>query len=168
MNPQQAALFDVLNEAISSQTTVSFVAVDQNDALSQQVRIGDHGRAQGISPLTNQHVIDVGDMATLGSNGLLTGQGALGHEIKEGFEIQSKNLTTNAQITDAHAAAINAESKITGVRIFGANENIANSNVLEVTVSIPQVRGELRPAINTRVQLRFSNMQLINTVNNQK
>lgn len=119
MSTKQQAFFDVMNETISAATDVSFTVVDANDALSADIIIADNGNAvdnagNNYSAVPGTHIIDVGDLGKFSSKGHLSAQGIIGHETKEGFEIQTKGYTTAAQIGAAHTLGINAENSIHG------------------------------------------------------
>jgi len=123
MSDEQMATYDNLNEIISDPKTSSFQLVDGNDPLSQKVAFGDNGQATDANgsktdPNTGQpyaavpgvHVIDVGDAQALGSTGLETSQGMIGHELREGYDIQVKGMNPN----DAHKDALKTEGEING------------------------------------------------------
>lgn len=118
MNSKQQALLKVLKTAINSPKNVNFTAVDRNDAASHKVVVGDNG-AGSASQTSGTHILDVGDMHALGSTGFLTAQGALGHEIQEGFDIQ----TQGTGLLDAHKDGISVENAINGTtRLVEENE----------------------------------------------
>ena len=151
MTPEQQATYDMLNEVISNGTDVSFSAVDGNDAISSKIFVGDNGQGKGVTATPGTHTIDVGDMQQFGTNGLLTGQGALGHEIKEGFEMQANHKTAN----DAHFNyAIPTENKINGTTSSGAT--ISSSGGV-VTATVPVTYN----GVKRTVTLTFSNGNIL-------
>ncbi len=140
MSNEQSALYNTLNEAISSSSTISLTVVDHNDKISEEISVGDNGTATGMTATPGVHTIDIGDVQKFGTTGLLTAQGALGHEIKEGFEIQTSSSRSSATIMNAHEKGIEAENKINGsmslgaelrpsgqvdVRVYPANKDVA-------------------------------------------
>jgi RHS repeat-associated protein len=147
MNAEQQATYDMLNEVITNGTDVSFNAVDANDAISSSIFVGDNGRGAGVTATPGVHTIDVGDMQQFGTGGLLTSQGALGHEIKEGFEIQANGKTGN----DAHFNyAIPTENSINGTTSTGAT--ITSSGGV-VTATVPVTHN----GVTKTVTITFTN-----------
>jgi len=121
LSSEQQALYNTLSQAINDPKDIKFNAVDGNDAVSKNVIFGDNG-ASSASVTPGTHTIDVGDMSKLGPTGAMTAQGALGHEIKEGYLIQTKGLTAKGDIDDAHnKSAIPAENAINGSTRFPSN-----------------------------------------------
>jgi len=114
MTPQQAEAYKGFSKMISNTNTANFSLIDGNDAMSNNIVVGDNGTAGAQSATPGTHTIDMGDIQAMGSTGILTGAGALGHEIKEGFDIQTQGLTTPAQIMGAHRAGIRFENDING------------------------------------------------------
>lgn len=167
MTPRQAAFFDVFNEAISDKSDVVFKAIDQNDALSTEVKIGDNG---GSIYSTNPgiHVIDVGDIKMIGSEGLITTQGVLCHEIKEGFEIQANGLTPR----EAHDKGIDSEHVINGTTGSGSIPlDFGYNNTIEVRVALRVERRlkDPQPArIPVTVRINFINNQVSSIINNSR
>lgn len=151
MTAEQQSLYSTLNEVITDGKDIKFDAVDSKDGLSQKIYVGDNGTATGITATPGKHTIDVGDMQQFGSNGALTGQGALGHEIKEGYQIQAKG--TNP--TDAHFNfAIPAENNINGTTSGGATLTTSGSSVI-ITVPVT-VNGTTK-----NVTLTFTNGNIL-------
>jgi hypothetical protein len=105
-------------------------------------------------------------MSQLGSKGNITAQGALGHEIKEGFEIQTKNLTTATDINNAHFKdAIGAENAINGTTRIPSNSPDMNpgkrgTDVLTVNVIVPDKPGSAKGQIKT-VTVTFKNGNIV-------
>lgn len=114
MTGEQADAYKGYSTMISNTNTASFNLIDGNDALSHSIVVGDNGTAGTQSATPGVHTIDMGDIKALGSTGILTSAGALGHEIKEGFDIQTQHLTTPAQIMGAHRDGIRFENAING------------------------------------------------------
>jgi len=167
MSVEQQAFYDTMNETISNGADVTFTVIDGNDAMSQNVKIGDCGCYAG-SPVTN-HTIDVSDAGQFGSTGYITTQGIIGHETKEGFEIQTKGLTTAAQINNAHnVSAIGAENAINGnTRILpapGVPDFVGNTLTLNLNVST----GIGRTTYPATVTATFTNGQVTNVSGNTK
>jgi uncharacterized protein RhaS with RHS repeats len=171
MTTEQQALYNTLNEAISSPGDVNFTAVDSKDAVSQNIMFGDNGKAGAQSATPGQHTIDVGDMSQLGSKGNITAQGSLGHEIKEGFEIQTKNLTTANDINNAHYKdAIGAENAINGTTRIPSNapdvtQGKGNKQILTVNVLVPDKPGSAQGQIKT-VTVTFKNGNIVKVKGN--
>ena len=172
MTSEQQAMYNTLNETISNPKDVSFTAVDKNDAVSQNINFGDNGKSsQSATP--GVHTIDVGDMKSLGSKGLITAQGALGHEIKEGFEIQTKNLASATDINNAHYKdAFGAENAINGTNrtatnaidmVQGKNPNVMIGNF---KVLVPDKPGSLQGHIQT-VTITFKNGNIVKVSGNK-
>jgi RHS repeat-associated protein len=177
MTPGQAAFADVLNNAMNatdptgSPVDIKFNAVDGGDATSHLVSIGDNG----ISTLTKTpgvHTIDVGDMQALGSTGVLTAQGALGHEIAEGTDLQSKftpsqyaSATGDARDRQSGTAhqdfGIPAENRINGtVSHTGVFSGPGASRVLSVPVTVG--------GVTKTVTIQFTNGNISNVQNNKR
>jgi hypothetical protein len=174
MNDQQQALYNTLNEVATSSGDIHFTAIDQHDDQSKDVVIGDNGKSsQSATP--GQHVIDVGDMAKVGSTGLITAQGMLGHEIKEGFEIQSQNLTSAQDIRNAHFRdAFGAENAINGTTRLAENgtdfnQSSSNPHVATITVRVlvPDSPGSSQGHIQT-VTIRVRDGNVTNVSGNRK
>jgi hypothetical protein len=147
MTPEQQSFYDVINEVITNANDVSFNAVDGSDASSNSIYVGDNGRGVGVTATPGVHTLDVGDMKQFGTGGLLTSQGALGHEIKEGFEIQANGKTGN----DAHFNyAIPAENSINGTTSAGAT--ITNSGGV-ITATVPVTHN----GVTKTVTITFTN-----------
>ena len=139
MSLEQQNFYNVLSRAIDSPEEVFFDLVNHNDGFSSSIFVGDNGESV-ISASPSMYTIDVGDIAQFGENGLLTAQGALAHEIAEGFEIQVNGTNPNR----AHTIhALNAENRTNGVRSIGATLNNAGT--------------EMR----VRVQLGFQNFRTV-------
>jgi RHS repeat-associated protein len=153
LTPEQKAFYDVMNEAITDPTDVKFEAVNAADPLSQNIFVGDNGTAVGITATPGKHTIDVGDIKQIGTKGAITSQGALGHEIKEGVQIQAKGATPNV----AHFNhAIPAENKINGTTSGGATmAPTTPAGVTTVTVPVT-VKG-----ITRNVTLDFTNGNIL-------
>lgn len=173
MTAEQTAFYNTMNETISDAKDVSFVAIDGNDALSQSVLIGDNGNAvdaagNNYSTLAGTHLIDVGDIGNFSSTGHVTAQGMIGHETKEGFEIQTKGLTTAAQMNKAHGVdATNAENAINGntrVTLPGVSDFVGNTLTLNFKVPTG-VSGITYPATVTAT---FTNGNVTNVSGNTK
>ena len=150
MTPGQADVYKDLSNMISNPNTASFSLIDGNDALSHSVAIGDNGTAGTQSATPRVHTIDMGDIKAMGSGGMLTAAGALGHELKEGFDIQTQHLTTQQQIRDAHSGGIRFENAINGTAPNGRYEDWQPSPA--GTIRIPIVRtinGVVTPQIIT-------------------
>jgi RHS repeat-associated protein len=109
MTDQQADTYKALSSIISDPNTASFNLVDSKDAVSQSIAFGDNGTSS-LSATPGTHTIDINDMKNLGTTGLETAQGMLGHELQEGYDIQVKGMTPD----DAHKDAIKTEGKING------------------------------------------------------
>ncbi len=130
MTDEQIALYNTLDDVASSPNDVKFNAVDENDAISQKVYVGDNGTAKNddgswLSATPGVHTIDVGDMKQMGSDGLITAQGALGHEISEGNQIQANGVNP----TDAHFnTGIPTENAINGTTSGGAELIASHGN----------------------------------------
>ena len=108
MTSEQQAFYTTMNEVISNSKDVSFTVVDQYDAVSDKITFG-HAGLGSKAPLPGKHAIDVGDAAVLG-NGLITTQGVLAHEIKEGFEMQTDpSPVSQTKLDAAHEKAITVE-----------------------------------------------------------
>ena len=137
MTLQQMTMYNTMHDLISGPAVADFSLVDHNDAISQQILIGDNGAAPaGYTVTTGLHTIDMGDKQNMGSTGALTGKGALVHELSEGMEIQTKGVSG----TDAHFdTAIPTESAVDGVQINLNRQNgpTVTSNGNTSTVSIP-------------------------------
>lgn len=147
MNAEQQATYDMLNEVITNGTDVSFNAVDGNDAISSSIYVGDNGRGVGVTATPGVHTLDVGDMQQFGTGGLLTSQGALGHEVKEGFEIQANSKTGN----DAHFNyAIPSENSINGTTSAGATITVSGTTV---TATVPVTHN----GVTKTVTITFTN-----------
>jgi hypothetical protein len=115
MTPQQASMYNSLSTMISDAGTASFHLVNGSDAISSQILIGDNGAAPaGNTATPGVHTIDMGDIKNMGTTGVLTGQGALMHEVSEGFQIQTKGASGTAAHFDT---AIPTESAVDGVQI---------------------------------------------------
>ena len=135
MTPEQAETYKTLNTIISDTKTASFNLVDEKDAISSSIYIGDNGTATGITATPGVHTVDMGDIKQFGTTGALTSQGALGHELSEGFQIQTKGTTPN----DAHFnTAIPTENAINGSTSHGATLNTVGGTT---TVSVPVTVG---------------------------
>jgi len=137
---EQQTFFDVISEATSLETGLStFNLVNESDAISEDVLFGDNGDSE-ISATPGQHTIDVGDAQALGSDGKLTSQGVVAHEVKEGFEIQVQG--TNSRI--AHGRGIAAESRTTGTIIVSPG---ASPNANRTRITVPVQRGNERSTV---------------------
>ena len=76
MTAEQQSLYTTLNEAITSNSNISFDIIDGSDALSGQILIGDNGMAPApYSATPGKHTIDIGDAQQVGSGGTITGAG---------------------------------------------------------------------------------------------
>jgi RHS repeat-associated protein len=158
MTKEQEALVGTLSEVMSLPKTVEFDAVDSSDVISQSIVIADNG-ADSSSPTPNRHTIDTEDMQNMGSTGLLTSQGALGHEFKEGFEMQQNGRSPNVAHQYGILAAenpINGTERISGV----ANASLSNPNITVVPV---KYNGVIR-----NVTINSNNQQVTTLQNNNK
>jgi len=166
---EQQALYNTMNEAISSSSKISFTVVDHNDKISESILVGDNGTATGITVTPGVHTIDIGDIQKLGTGGLLTAQGALGHEVKEGFEIQTSPTINGATIMSAHEKGIDAENKINGSVSQGADLRPSGQVAVPVYPSSKEVASPGKiAAVPTVVRLIFNNGQLVSTKGNNK
>jgi RHS repeat-associated protein len=130
MTAEEQASYDMLNTIISNPKDAKFVVVDGNDAISSSIMVGDNGTATGITATPGVHTIDVGDANQFGTTGLLTAQGAIGHELSEGFDIQVNGAKPNS----AHFnTGIPTENKINGTISGGATINPNGSITVSVT-----------------------------------
>jgi hypothetical protein len=169
MSAEQQAFYNTMNETISNAKDVSFTVVDKNDAMSQNITIADNGHAvdaagTNYSAVPGTHIIDVGDVGKFSANGHLTAQGIIGHETKEGFEIQTKGLTTAAQMGVAHNTAIGVENSINGnVRVPNPAGDFSG-NTLTLNFNVP-FAGTTYPAT---VSATFTNGQVTNVSGNVK
>jgi RHS repeat-associated protein len=167
MTPEQKALYETLKEPITNISTISFDVVDAADAISTRINVGDNG-ASVATVTPGRHTIDVGDVKKFGINGLLTSQGALGHEIKEGLEMQANHMMSNA----AHDLGIATENRINGSTRLGTGawSDYSSRYDLPVSPARPPRNGELRPSPVTRtVELYYDNSnQLIRVENNKR
>ncbi|MEP2236818.1 MAG: DUF6443 domain-containing protein, partial [Maribacter sp.] len=100
----QQAFLDTLDEAINDTNDTSFDLVDHNDAASKSIPVGDNGQSS-ISATPGTHTLDVSDISKFRTKGKLTASGALGHEIKEGYDIQVKGNGVNT----AHRIGVRTE-----------------------------------------------------------
>ena len=178
MTAEQQSLYTTLNEAITSNSNISFDIIDGSDALSGQILIGDNGMAPApYSATPGKHTIDIGDAQQVGSGGTITGAGMVGHEIKEGFEIQSKGLTNGVQIGNAHNAGIRAENGISGSVSLGGefDKPLGGTNIrtgatsLNITVlqGFTSALGVPIPLTKT-VSINFNNSQVTSVTNNNR
>jgi len=158
MTPEQTAMYNSLSTMISDSKTASFNLIDGSNPLSSQILVGDNGTAAGYTVTPGVHTIDMGDVKNMGSTGVLTGQGALMHEVSEGFQIQ----TRGASGTDAHYnTAIPTESAVNGVTInlnrqspptVTTNGNSQSVNIpvtingIQRTVTITFINGNIPPS----------------------
>ncbi len=95
MTGSQKIFKEILDKAIDDPNTTKITAVESD----RNVLIGDVSSGK----------IDVDDINKFGDEGAyLTKARALGHEIKEQYEIQAKGRCVN----EAHALATNAENRI--------------------------------------------------------
>ncbi|MEJ7829200.1 MAG: RHS repeat-associated core domain-containing protein, partial [Segetibacter sp.] len=108
MTDEQQSFYNTMNEVISDGKDASFTVVDSKDAMSQNIIMGDCACYPG-SPVAG-HTIDIGDASQLGSKGVITTQGVIGHEINEGFQLQTKGAKPGV----AHDNAIQTENSING------------------------------------------------------
>jgi hypothetical protein len=157
----QMAFLNTMNEVMNSTSDVSFDVVDHTDTISQNIYVGDNGRAVGASATPNKHTLDVDDMDSFGTGGLLTKHGALAHEIKEGYDIQAQGLAPNV----AHNNGINSENAVNGTTSLGAT--LSPSGVITIPVNYTNSTGTLS---SKNVGLQFINGQLLqtNVTNNTK
>ncbi len=150
MTAEQADMYNSLSTMISDPKTASYNLVDGNDAVSQHVFIGDNGAAPaGVSATPGVHTIDMGDIKNMGTTGILTGQGALMHEVSEGYQIQTKGVNANTAHFDT---GIPTESAVDGVQINLTRRSAPtiNSNGNILTISVPvTVNGVQRTVIIT-------------------
>jgi hypothetical protein len=177
MTPGQAAFADVLNGAMNATdpagnaVDTKFNAVDGGDAISQKVLIGDNG----ISSLTatpGVHTIDVGDMQALGSTGALTAQGALGHEIAEGTDLQSKFTPAQYAAASANNRDIQSASSHQGAGIPAENRingTFSHTGVLSPpgasrVLSVPVTVG----GVTKTVTIQFTNGNVTSVNNNNR
>ena len=116
MTTQEKAFFKVLDDGINNKKDTKVTAVE-SDAT---VPVGLAKTAQ----------IDVDDVNKFGKTGdALTKQGALGHEIKEQYELQVNNLDVNS----AHTKATRSENAINGSTREMITPNIPNGIIVPVT-----------------------------------
>jgi RHS repeat-associated protein len=152
LTKEQQAFVDVISEATSLETGLStFNVVNENDATSEDVFFGDNGQSE-VSATPGQHTIDVGDAQALGSDGKLTSQGVVAHEVKEGFAIQVKGSRPNI----AHGRGIAAETRVTGTIIISPGGSI-NENRTRITV--PVQRGNQRSTVT--IMFRNGNVKRV-------
>lgn len=167
MTPEQKAMYETLKEPITSISNVTFDAVDAADAISTRINVGDNG-ASAVTVTPGRHTIDIGDIKKFGINGLLTSQGALGHEIKEGFEMQANHMGPN----NAHGQGIGAENRINNSTRLGTgdwSDYHSSRYELPVRPARPPGNGNLRPsAIIRTVELYYDNSNQLNRVENNK
>ena len=171
MNAEQQAFYNTMQETISHGTDVTFTAIDANDAMAQNVPIADNGHAvdaQGTnySAQPGTHFIDVGDISNFSATGYVSAQSIIGHETKEGFEIQTKGLTTAAQMGAAHNTAIATENSIGGYeRGINPAGDFAN-NTLTLNLNIPSAIPNV--TIPVSVAATINNNQVTNVTGNTK
>lgn len=163
MSAEQTSFYNTLNESISSPKDVSFDVVDANDAISQQVTIGDCACYSG-SPVTT-HTMDIDDMNAFGTQGALKTQGWIAHEVKEGFELQTK---TPSNIADAHyvkakAAETGANGVIRDIKPGVAEQSVTAGNKTTITVVVKN--NPTAPPRN--VNIEFTNGNVTKIVHNQ-
>jgi len=154
MTNSQKSFYNTMNESATNAGDVVFTVIEHSGTASNKVFVGDHGGySDSASP--GNHLIDIDDVAAFGDKGLLTSQGALAHEIKEGFEIQINGM----EPTDAHYdKAIPAENMVNGNISLGAEFN--SSGNIEVKVATFNSDGGM-PSINVQtVELNFNNGNL--------
>ena len=127
----QKAFLGTLNEAINNNKDTSFDLVDHGDALSKSIPVADNGLLS-ISATPGKHTLDVDDISKFGTKGKLTSSGTLGHEIKEGFEVQVKdNKTTH------HDNGVRTESRINRTLIDGDPTMNPTRTEIKVNVTVP-------------------------------
>jgi RHS repeat-associated protein len=109
LTKEQQAFYNTLQETIGNSKDVAFDVVDHNEESSRNILVGDNG-SDNESATPGRHTLDIGDMKQFGKDGALTSQGALGHEIKEGYEMQIKGASPGI----AHDLGLKAENSING------------------------------------------------------
>ena len=131
---------DVMTNSASLETGLSeFSLVDHSDKASKGIIVGDNGESD-ISATPGVHTIDMGDVQKFGSDGLLTSQGALAHEISEGFEIQ----VNGTKPMNAHRKALRTESRVNGIATLGGT---INSSRTELRVRVQAGFNDVRNVI---------------------
>ncbi len=171
MTDEQQAFYNTMIEVISNKSDVSFTVVDGSDAMSQNISIADNGHAvdgagTNYSALPGTHIIDVSDVGHFNANGVLSAQAILGHETKEGFEIQTKGLTTSKQMAEAHNAAIGIENSINGsIRISNPAGDFSE-NTLKLNFKAPT--GYQGNTYRATVSATFTNGQITSVSGNTK
>ena len=127
--PEQAALENTLNEAISNPGTTSITLSEgSGNTVVGEYKTGD---------------IDMTDVKALGSGPGVTAAGALGHEIKEQFERQINGQPRGSETSGAHGAGIGAENSING-SVRGPQSQSLTGNkdgTVTGTITIPYTQG---------------------------
>ena len=156
MSRLQQNFYKTLKKAIDSPEEVFFSLVDHNDAFSSEILIGDNGE-HPKSAHPNSFTLDVGDMAQLGENGLLTSQGSLAHEIGEGFQIQARGIESDL----AHQVfGLQEESRTIGFQTLGGG---FNKDYTEL-----RIRLRLGPKNHRTVIISFEKGNVTNVGNNHR
>jgi len=116
MTHGERAFYDVLQEIFNDSKTVAFSIVDYNDVVSNSILIGDNGTASNSST-PGVHTIDIGDIMQIGYFGIITAQGALAHELEEGYQIQATGMGPS----EAHMNwGVQTENLVNGTLSLGA------------------------------------------------
>ena len=153
----EQAFADEINGAVNDQGTTELELVDHNDASSSGVVIGDNGGYSG-SPNAGRHVVDVGDVAAVGSGGVVTEQSVLSHEVAEARAMQTGGQTGS----QAHnGAARNAEARVTGHGVGMSQFQGSNGRG---NITVPVTRGFNNVQV---VTIRVKGGQVVGTSNNK-
>lgn len=163
MTAEQTSFYNTMNESISSPGDVTLDVVDANDAMSQQVTVGDCACYSG-SPVTN-HTIDIDDMNAFGTQGALKTQGWIAHETKEAFELQTKtpNNIADAHYVKAKAAETGANGVIRDIRPGVAE----GSTTVGTTTTITTIIRNSPTSPPRNVTIEFTNGNVTKILNNQ-
>lgn len=145
INSKQQALLKVLKTVNSDPKNTNLSVVGRNDATSQKVVIGDNGQSSA-SQTPGTHTLNVGDMHAKGSTGVLIGQGALGHEIQVGYDIQVKGMSPLA----SQGYALSVESNIDGIQRPNLLTPLEPQGAVNQTLKVTIIDAPMRSSGNMR------------------
>jgi len=124
LSKSQRAFLSVFTRMLSIPYTLTLQVYDHHDAASHFVLIG--------KDLKN--AIDVGDMEKFGSDGWLTEQGVMGHELYESYLLQTYSLSTKRDHVATHVLATALEDIINEVPKSDAINRTAAAGKLVILI----------------------------------